>query len=223
MTQDFDYVVCAIPFSTLRAVDIDPLFSNIKMRAIREVNYTPAQKSMILCKARFWEKDGIIGGGSFTDLPLSSIWYPSDHVQYLNHPNGFDQLGRLSNEPGVLLPTYNFNLDTTRLSNQPEESMFAQIRKEITEVHGLTPQYIDNIAQSFKTVNWDHEPTIRGALSFFSPEQKKIFSYGMTLPEYDGRVFFAGEHISAVHRWMQGALQTGMQAANDLAVSCLKK
>jgi monoamine oxidase len=39
----------------------------------------------------------------------------------------------------------------------------------------------------------------------------------MTKPEYGGRVFFAGEHISALHRWMQGALQTGMQAACDLA------
>jgi len=44
----------------------------------------------------------------------------------------------------------------------------------------------------------------------------------MALPEYNERIFFAGEHISAVHRWMQGALQSGMQAANDLAYACKK-
>jgi monoamine oxidase len=225
MMENFDYVVSAIPFSTLRTIDIDPLFSNIKMRAIREVNYTPAQKSLLLCKERFWEKEGIIGGPSFTDLPLSSIWYPCDHVKYLNTSNGrMQDPGNVpSGEPGVLLATYNFNLDSTRLSNQPEQSALEEIKREITAVHGLPPKYLDSVIEGFQSVNWDHQPTIRGALSFFSPEQKKIFSYGMALPEYGGRVFFAGEHISAVHRWIQGALQTGMQAANDLAVSCLKK
>jgi monoamine oxidase len=50
-----------------------------------------------------------------------------------------------------------------------------------------------------------------------TPEQKRLFSYACTQPEYDGRVFFAGEHISAKHRWMQGALKSGMEAANALA------
>lgn len=221
-TEAFDFIVCAIPFSTLRGLDIDPLFSNIKMRAIREVNYTPAQKTMILCRERFWEKEGIVGGGSFTDLPLSSIWYPSDHAEYLNSER--IQSGILpTNDPGVMLASYNFNLETTRLSNQPAESLVEQVKQQLTAVHGLPPRYLDNAIQGFKLVNWNQEPAFRGALSFFSPEQKRIFSYGMTLPEYDGRVFFAGEHISPVHRWIQGSLQTGMQAANDLAAACLKK
>ncbi|HEX9058597.1 MAG TPA: FAD-dependent oxidoreductase [Clostridia bacterium] len=215
----FDYVVCAIPFSTLRNINIDPLFSNIKMRAIREVNYTPSQKSLLLCRERFWEKDGMVGGASYTDLPIASIWYPSDHAKYINNPDDIVvQFGNLpSNQPGVLMGSYNFNLDTTRLTNQPEEMYFEEIKREIEMVHGLRPFYLDNIVEGHKTINWNHEPTIRGALSFFSTEQKRIFSYGMTLPEYNGRVFFAGEHISAVHRWMQGSLQSGMQAANDIA------
>lgn len=220
--EKFDYVICAIPFSTLRAVDIDPLFSNIKMRAIREVNYSPAQKSLLLFGERFWEKDWIVGGGSYTDLPLASIWYPSDHARYINDPaNAVDQIKALpSNEPGVLIGTYNFNLDTTRLANQPESIRLDRIERELEQVHGLKPGYLDGVVAGFKTVNWDEQPTIRGALSFFSPEQKRLFSFGMTLPEYNERVFFAGEHISAVHRWMQGALQSGMQAANNLAAAC---
>ncbi|MCX7773771.1 MAG: FAD-dependent oxidoreductase, partial [Clostridia bacterium] len=42
--ESFDYVICAIPFSTLRTIDISPLFSSLKMQAIREVNYIPSQK-----------------------------------------------------------------------------------------------------------------------------------------------------------------------------------
>ncbi len=220
--EDFDYVVCAIPFSTLRAVEIDPLFSNIKMRAIREVNYASSQKTMMLCRERFWEKEGIFGGGSSTDLPVSSIWYPSDHIPFVSDVTGTipDVLWR---KPGVLLASYNFNLETTRLYNQPEDAMLAEVKKQVGAVHGLSPAYMDSIVQGFKSVNWNQLPSFRGALCYFSPEQKEIFAYRMTLPEYGGRVFFAGEHISGVHRWMQGALQTGMQAANDLTLSCLAR
>ena len=206
----------------MRTVDINPLFSGIKMRAIREVNYTPAQKSMILCRERFWEKEGIFGGGSMTDLPVSSIWYPSDHAQYLNNPYAVSP-ENLWKRPGVMLASYNTNLDSTRLYNQPEDAMLEDIKKELSQVHGLPLNYMDSVMQGFKSVNWNQLPSFRGALSYFAPEQKEIFSYGMGLPEYEGRVFFAGEHISGLHRWMQGALQTGMQAANDLTLSCLAR
>lgn len=222
--EKFDYIVCAIPFSTLRTMDVDPLFSSIKMRAIREVNYTPSQKSLLLSKERFWEKEGIVGGGSYTDLPIASIWYPSDHAKYLSQPDNPAETRSVlpANEPGVVVGSYNFSLDTTRLTNQTDEKLFEELKRDIGWVHGLPPKYINNTIDDFKTVNWDKQPSIRGALSFFTPEQKRIFSYGMTLPEYGERIFFAGEHISAVHRWMQGALQTGMQAANDLAIACKK-
>lgn len=216
----FDYIVCAIPFSTLRTMEIYPLFSSMKMRAIREVYYTPAQKFLLLCRERFWEKDGIVGGGSFTDLPIASLWYPSDHSVYLNNMNA--SRGLPWNEPGVLIGSYNFGLDTTRLTNQPEDRALAELKREVGEVHGLQPGYLDRIVDGCKIYNWDKQPSIRGALAFFSTEQKRLFSYDMVLPEYGGRVFFAGEHISAVHRWMQGALQSGMQAANDLAAACMQ-
>ena len=107
------------------------------------------------------------------------------------------------------------------MTNQPEEKLFEEIKREIEAVQGLTYGDLDSIAAGFKTVNWNQDPNFRGALSFFSPEQKCLFAYGMKLPEYNNRVFFAGEHISAVHRWMQGSLQTGMQAANDIAMTSL--
>jgi monoamine oxidase len=223
LKETFDYVVCAIPFSTLRTVSIDPLFSNMKMRAIREVHYTPAQKTLMLCSERFWEKDYIVGGGSFTDLPLNTIWYPSDHAEYVNNPHlAADQLQQFPwKTPGVIISTYNFGLDTTRLANLPEGKRFEEIRRELEAVHGLTPGYLDRVAVEQKTYNWNQAPEFRGALCFYSEQQKSLFSYSMTLPEYANRVFFAGEHISPVHRWMQGALQTGMQAANDLAAASM--
>lgn len=224
LEETFDYVVCAIPFSTLRVLAIDPLFSNIKMRAIREVNYTQSQKSMLLCNERFWEKDGIYGGISTTDLPLASIFYPSGSPACINKPGAALQPHKYLpwNEPGTLVGSYNFTLDSIRLTSQPEEDLLREIKREMELVHGLSPGQLDRIVEDFKVLDWDRQPTIRGALSFFAPEQKRIFSYGMAQPEYNERIFFAGEHISAVHRWMQGSLQSGMEAANSLAAACKK-
>ena len=74
--ETFDFVICAIPFSSLRNVDVYPMFSTEKMQAIKEVNYTSAQKTAFMCNKRFWEKgdtkERIIGGGSNTDLPIAN-------------------------------------------------------------------------------------------------------------------------------------------------------
>ena len=239
--EKFDYVICAIPFSTLRTVDIDPLFSPLKMQAIKEVTYINSMKSLLLCKKRFWEEGGpeeqIIGGGSYTDLPITSIWYPSDHGEYCNKrtrgvPQGmpYDSLhftkGKskaLSDQPGVLLASYSYSLDSTRLGNLSREFRIDEIKREVEEVHGLAKGYLDSIVTMAKTVEWNSEPWQRGALCFFTPQQKRLFSYAMALPEYDNRVFMAGDHISAVHRWMQGALHSGMTAANGVAAECRRR
>jgi monoamine oxidase len=223
--ETFDYIICAIPFSTLRNVEVNPLFSDIKMRAIREVHYTASQKTMLCCSERFWEKQGIVGGGSMTDLPIGSVWYPFDHAGSLTNPNDISgAISRLdSDAPGVIIGSFNFGLDTTRLLNQYENITVEEIKREVSAVHGLPDGYLDRIVTDVKSVNWNQEPTFRGAICFFAPEQKRLFSWGMAQPEYGGRVFFAGEHISGVHRWMQGALQTGMQAANDLAKAAAEK
>ncbi|MDF2986288.1 MAG: monoamine oxidase, partial [Eubacterium sp.] len=206
--ENFDYIICAVPFSILRSFDIRPMFSSIKMQAIKEVTYGNAQKTAIYCNRRFWEEQGIIGGGSYTDLPVTTIWYTS-HYEKAQSPA----------DPGVILGSYNFNLDSVRLGNMPPENRFNKIKSNVEEVHGLKPGVLDNIVTNHKTQVWDNDPLFRGAFCYFTPEQKKLFSWPMTLPEYDNKVFFAGEHISALHRWMQGALQSGMLAANALAVS----
>ena len=52
------------------------------------------------------------------------------------------------------------------------------------------------------------------------PDQQRLFSYAMAEPVYDNKVYFAGEHISLTHGWIEGSLSTGMQAANDIAEYC---
>ncbi|HEX2927174.1 MAG TPA: FAD-dependent oxidoreductase [Ruminiclostridium sp.] len=206
--ETFDYIICAVPFSVLRNFDIKPMFSSIKAQAIKEVNYGNAQKTIFYCSRRFWEEQGIKGGGSYTDLPVSTIWY-SSHYQRNASPN----------DPGVIVASYNFNLDATRLGNMTDDERFRKVKREVEEVHGLQPGTLDPVVTGFKTQNWNSDPLFRGAFCYLTPEQKRLFSWPMILPEYNNRVFFAGEHVSAIHRWQQGALKSGMEAANAIAHS----
>lgn len=216
LMQVFDYVICAIPFTTLREVDINPLFSNRKMHAIREFNYLDAARVLLLCKKRFWEEDRdygrIIGGISYTDLPIQSIFYPSDHALCSETPKC------TSNESGVLI-IYNFNQDAIRVGNMSRERIIELVKRDVEEVHGLPQGYLDTIVEDYKILHWNDQEWFKGAVAMDLPGQKRIFSYHMLKPEYNNRVFFAGEHISATHAWMQGALYSGKLAANMLAYS----
>ena len=69
----------------------------------------------------------------------------------------------------------------------------------------------------YKTINWNNDEYALGAFAWYAPGQNQLFAYHSYLPEFNNKVFFAGEHISPYHAWMQGALQTGMVAANNIA------
>ncbi len=213
----FDYVVCAIPYSTLREVEIKPYFSNLKMQAILEFNYTNSQKTLFMCNERFWEQDTdygrMVGGFSQTDLPIQSIFYPGDHLLCP------DVSSCSPNEPGVLVATYNYHLNATRVGNMEESRRYELIKEEVEEVHGLPRGFLDSIVEDHKTVVWDNQPNNRGAFAMALPGQKRLFAYEMLKPEFNQRIYFASEHLSTKHGWMQGALYTGMEAANQLANS----
>jgi monoamine oxidase len=211
----FDYIICTIPFSVLRTVEIKPFFSNMKMQAIQELNYIDAQKTLFLCNRRFWERNtdygNMIGGISFTDLPIQSIIYPSDHNQCLIEGTC------TSEEPGVLTSSYNLAQNAIRLGGMEEYLRYEVVRQNVEEVHGLPRGFLTPFVERYQTVHWINEPLYRGALAYTLPGQKGLFSYEMQQPEYSSRVFFAGEHVSNKHGWMQGALSSGKAAANSLA------
>ncbi|OPJ64711.1 flavin-dependent L-tryptophan oxidase RebO precursor [Clostridium chromiireducens] len=227
--QSFDYVICTIPFSSLRNVYINPMFSSEKMQAIKEVFYTSSQKTAFMCNERFWERgndnERIVGGGSNTDLPIQTIWYPSHRNSIENIQEESQQVptgmrDNSYNEPGVLLSSYNLNLDAIRVGDLEDIKRVEEIKRQVEAVHGLEKGYLDSIVENFITVNWNGEKGFYGAFCYFMPEQQKHFSYAMAKTEYDNRVHFAGEHVSLTHGWIEGSLSTAAKAANEIARLC---
>jgi len=202
--EEFDYVVCTIPFSSLRLVDILPLFSNLKMEAIREVNYSPSQKTLILFNEQFWKRDpNLLGGRIITDQPIISTWFPSHEFR---------------NNYGVLLASYNMNLDATRLTNVNNNFTIYQILRQLEACYGFPTGYLDHKILDYKILNWNKYDYNLGAFAKYYPQQNSLFAYPSITPEFNHKVYFAGEHTSGFHGWIQGALQSAMVSANELAL-----
>lgn len=222
-SEEFDYVICAIPFSSLRRVEIKPLFTNRKMQAISEMNYKTAHKIYLYLTDRFWEMGNaqvqIIGGSTYTDLPLASISYPSDHAKPIANKYGRWALkpGTSYKEAGVLLAGYSWGQEAERIGNENPELLLDDVMRYVERVHGLSNNYLDDKLIDYKSLIWSDVQYIwtGGALS--KPGDKVLFSYDVTVPEMENKLFFAGEHISQKHVSQQGALQSGMIAANEVA------
>lgn len=219
----FDYIVCAIPFSSLRRVKIEPLFSVQKMQGIMEINYAPAQKTHFYLKERFWELEPhfICAGSSSTDLPNTSVFYPSDHaIPVPDMPGTWVCDNNTSPfEPGVLQASYNLLQEAQILGNEQAALRIEDIKNYVEAIHDLPQKYIDNNLLAWTSILWSKVQYIWGIGNLANPGEKLHFSYINSLPEFNNRLFFAGEHISQKHAWQQGALQTGMIAASKIADS----
>lgn len=227
--ENFDYIICAIPFTSLRRVNITPLFSVKKMQAISSLNYEAGQKTLFLLKERFWEKGNknqrIVGGSTGSDLQTISTFYPSDHSMAVpGKLNVWDlKPGASPNQPGVLLASYNWAEDAERAGNKNIELRIMDFIKQTEAIHGLPSGYIDENMIDYVSIYWPDVQYIWSGSCLGKPKDKILFSYAVTQPEMNNRVFFAGEHISQKHAWIQGALQTGMLAANGVAEEIKKR
>ncbi|KPU43856.1 flavin-dependent L-tryptophan oxidase RebO precursor [Oxobacter pfennigii] len=212
--ESFDYVFFTVPLTSLRKIYFKPAFSNLKTEAIREVSYVDAQKVLFLCSERFWQRQGITGGVSNTDLIIQSIMYPSDS-SYCQQ-NTTDTADCSPNVPGVLVASYTMGNDAQRLGSS-KPFLFRLTKRQVEIVHGLPKNYLENVVTDYKAVHWNDNPYISGAFVNFQPGQGNRFSWELSKPEYENRVYFSGEAISPPNGWIQAALQSSMISANALA------
>ena len=66
--SDFDRIITTVPFSGARYVTCNPILSDGKRKAIRELHYDSSiQIALQFKKERFWKtRNNIVGGSSIT-------------------------------------------------------------------------------------------------------------------------------------------------------------
>ena len=191
-----DRAIIAVPFSVLRHTEVPPAFSRTKQRAIRQLPYNASGKVFLQCRRRFWEEDdGIFGGGSITDLAARNVYYP-EHGR---------ETGR-----GVIIGSYTWGEDAERWGWLDPAERVAQVLENVAMIH---PQIIEEFEVGASHM-WHTDEFAGGAFALFAPGQETLLHDAIIAPE--GRVHFAGEHASLVHRWIQGSIESALRAAREV-------
>ncbi len=183
-----DYLICAVPFGLLKRIEISPPLSSNKRKAIEETTYVSITRAFLQTKNKHWLANGFNGFG-VTDDPME-VWQPT-----------FTEPG----ERGILMAYARWKY-SERLTAMREGE---RIDHMVAQMEMLFP----GTRASFETgitKCWDQDEWARGAWADTNwGKLHKVFK-----PE--GRIHFAGDHLSTASSWMQGALESGNRVAREV-------
>ena len=186
-TIESDYCVCTIPATVLASISNN--FSGDHLQAISGFVYTKANK-VAFQSSRFWESDHhIYGGISWTDQDITQIWYPSHN---------------LGEEQGIVVGAYTFSSAAgNNFSNLTPDGRLAKARAEGQALHA---EYASEVTRGVSK-SWPKTPFQLGAWGVSNPGV-------LTTP--DGPIHFAGEHLSSLQGWQEGAILSAYRAIDSI-------
>jgi monoamine oxidase len=186
------YAICALPLSVLRdlVVDVAP-----EMRAaIGAITYASAGKIGLQFKRRFWEEDeGIFGGITRTDLPITQILYPST--------------GFLSGK-GVVVGYYQNGPAAAAMGELAPADRLARALEQGGQIH---PQYPKEFEHAF-SIAWQRVPWNRGGWAQWTEAQRRHEYH--TLNEPDRQLYLCGDHLTYTSGWMAGAFESARRVVS---------
>jgi monoamine oxidase len=187
-----DRAVISVPFSVLRRIAIEPELPAAKRSAVLELPYTSLSRVVLQVRGRDWLPAGL-NGFAHTDLP-SEIWLWTHARQ----------------GPRDLVGVYIKGRASQALVDMDET---ARVRFAAQHVDAVFPGFIRHLEGGMSKC-WDEDRWARGAHAYTAPGQMTTLMAGIADPV--GRLHFAGEHTTAHHGWMQGALASGRRAAAEV-------
>ena len=199
-TIEADYCICTLPLSILKTLDIDcspetkQAFNGMKMASLYKIGWEAP---------RFWEKHyNIYGGISFPKQVVDLVWYPS---------NG------LFTKTGIILSGFNFEQnDWGNGAPTPFGALTTQGKLDASRaaVEILHPGYGKSLTKPIY-VSWQRIPYSLGCFALnMMPDTKPAYK---ELNEPDGRIYFAGDYLSHLVGWQEGAALSAHRAIHGIA------
>lgn len=183
-----DYAIVTIPPSVLRDIPND--FSSGIQSAISSTQYATPTK-IAFQSPRFWEaEDQIYGGISWTDPDILQIWYPS---------------GGFGESQGVIVGSYLFG--GTNAAVFGGLSPDARIELALSAGEEVHPQYRANLSRGI-SIAWSKVPYTLGGWAVSDPST--------LLQAADGPFLFAGDHLTYLRGWQEGAVISALNALANL-------
>jgi monoamine oxidase len=188
------YCICTVPARTLTKIRFLPEFPDDQWDAAKQLQYARIMKTAMLCETRFWMKNKKTRFSCFTDET-------SDFV--------FDATLGQPGEKGILC-SYSIGDKADDLNGYTEETLKAKLQADLKNIFPGAPVRI----LAIKKQAWQHNPLTQGAYAFYRPGQ--WFPVRDILARPFKNILFAGEHIADEQGFMDGAIDTGQDAARNL-------
>ena len=191
-----DYVILALPATTLRRIPMTPSLPARQHDAIAALKYGRATKTLLQFARPFWRARGrprAFGSA----LPFGAAWDGNE-----------EQRGR----PGILTLVAGGSASDETQALVAKDGPIGLVRA--LEWLGATDQAL----LASRQVVWEDDPYARGGYAYFDPAFDPDLRAWLSRPA--GRLFFAGEHTSVKWQgYMNGAVESGRRAAAEIAAS----
>ena len=189
-----DFCINCIPSQLLPGVRNN--FPAPYLDALAGVKRGKLMKIGLQMKERFWERENIYGGISWTSQDIEQLWYPTHGIH---------------GKKGVMLGAYVFNEEVNeRLARlTPAE----RIELAIQSGERIHPDY-RRYVETGVTVAWHRMNFMMGCTSRWSPEVRQ--QYFGTLQAPIGRHYLVGDQVSYHPGWMEGAISSAHLALADI-------
>ena len=189
-----DYCFNNIPAYFMAGIENN--FDSTYQKALNSIKRGHLFKIAYQMKERFWERDGIYGGISYTTGPASQIWYPSHDINA---------------QKGVLLGAYTWQEKAVKMFEALSHEERLKVGAENGEkIHPGYSKYIEN-GISIPWGRMNHQMGCGMRLS------KEVWDdYFPLLQRPEGRHFMIGDQISHHSGWQEGALASSEQALQQL-------
>ena len=204
-----DHVVLALPFKTLRNVDLRRAgLSALKMRAINELGMGTSGKVMFQFNGHPWVNLGF-DGNCLADSPTNWLWEMNYQPDNNNAPTSI-----LVHYPGAgTTAAYVQKYGVNQHEGVPPAQMVNDILRD--KIEPIFP----GCSAAYNGKAWYHfglnDAWVQGGYSFWRLGQITGFSGYEGVPE--GNIHFAGEHTSHDFQgYMEGALRSGERCALEI-------
>ena len=189
------FCICTVPSRTLTKIQFDRPMPDVQWDAAKQLQYARIQKTVLLFETRFWENGKRKTGFScFTDGA-------SDYI--------FDSTLAQEGPQGILC-SYAIGDKADDLSAARTEYLRTLLEENLRLIFPGTR--IESSA--IERYPWQRDEYTEGAYALYRPGQ--WFDLWERLVPPHERVFFAGEHLAEDQGFMEGAADTGVDAAQDV-------
>jgi len=189
-----DYVFNCIPSHLM--VGIDNNLPESYITAMKQIGRGEAYKGAFQMKERFWEKEGIYGGITWTNQPIRQLWYP---------------FHGLLKQKGVMLAAYDYGGGSGFMRMDQDE----RIEAMLAQGENVHPQYRE-MAEHGITIAWHRMNHMLGCSARWGQPTPEKTEFYRRLQQPSGRHYFIGDQVSIHAAWMESAIQSAHWAMAHL-------